>query len=72
MRKLTVAFEERVFRELDKDAKNRNITLQALLRALVIPEWIKGRSTKTAGSGEQSRDIVRVRSAGVSYRVNTL
>ena len=41
MRKFTVAFDEKVFREFDKDAKNRNIALQALLRAVVIPEWIK-------------------------------
>jgi hypothetical protein len=36
-----VAFEEKVFRELDKDAKSRNISLQAFLRAVVIPEWIR-------------------------------
>jgi hypothetical protein len=36
-----VAFEEKVFRELDKDAKSRNISLRAFLRAVVIPEWIR-------------------------------
>jgi len=42
LRKFMVAFDEKVFRELDKDAKSRNITFQAFLRAVVIPEWIRG------------------------------
>ena len=41
MRKFMVAFDEKVFRELDKDAKSRNISLQAFLIAIVIPEWIR-------------------------------
>ena len=49
MRKFMVAFDEEVFRELDRDARNRNITLQALLRAVVIPEWIRGGNTRTTG-----------------------
>jgi len=36
-----VAFDEEVFRELNRDAKSRDISLQALLRAVVIPEWIR-------------------------------
>lgn len=41
MREFMVAFDEEVFRELDRDAKNGNISLQALLREVVIPEWIR-------------------------------
>ena len=41
MRKFMVAFDEKVLRELDMDAKSRNISLQAFLRAVVIPEWIR-------------------------------
>jgi len=41
LRKFMVAFDEEVFRELNRDAKSRNISLQALLRAVVIPEWIR-------------------------------
>jgi len=37
-----VDFDEKVFRELDKNPKSRNITFQASLRAVVIPEWIRG------------------------------
>jgi hypothetical protein len=36
-----VAFDEKVFRELDMDAKSRNINLQAFPSAVVIPEWIR-------------------------------
>ncbi len=35
VRKFVVAFDEKVFRELDKDAKSRNISLQAFLRAVI-------------------------------------
>jgi hypothetical protein len=36
-----VAFDEEVFRDLNRDAKSRNISLQAFLRAVVVPEWIR-------------------------------
>ncbi len=42
MRKFRVDFDEKVFRELDKDPKSRNIAFQACLRAVVIPECIRG------------------------------
>ena len=38
-----VAFDEEVFRELNRDAKCRNISLQAFLRAVVVPQWIRER-----------------------------
>jgi hypothetical protein len=43
-----VAFDEKVVRELDKDAKSRNISLQAFLRAVVIPEWIRSGNRTSA------------------------
>jgi hypothetical protein len=56
-----VAFDEEVFRKLDKDAKSRNISLQALLRAVVIPEWIRdGRRTLTNYRGMQRPNRSRV------------
>jgi hypothetical protein len=46
-----VAFDEEVFRELDKDARSRNISLQSFLRAVVVPEWIRhGNNTMDNGS----------------------
>ena len=41
MRKFMVAFDEEVFRELNRDAKSRNISLQALIRAVIVPEWVR-------------------------------
>jgi hypothetical protein len=45
-----VAFEEKVFRELDKDSKSRNISLREFLRAVVIAEWIRGGNRTMAQS----------------------
>lgn len=50
-----VAFDENVFKELDRDARNRNISLQALLRAVIVPEWIRGKM-KT-GAPATNRDM---------------
>lgn len=36
-----VALDERVFGELTRVAENRNITVQELLRAIVVPEWMQ-------------------------------
>ena len=41
MHKFMVALDERVFGELDRRAKTRNISVQELLRAVVVPEWIR-------------------------------
>jgi hypothetical protein len=41
LRKFMVSFDEKVFRELDRDAKSRNVSFQAFLRAVVVPEWIR-------------------------------
>jgi hypothetical protein len=45
-----VAFDEKVFRELDKDAKSRNISFQAFLRAVVIPESIQNGNRATSNT----------------------
>lgn len=61
MHKFMVAFDEEVFKALDRDAKNRNITLQAFLRAVVVPEWIKGGNAKFSGLGsnrKRPRDLL--------------
>ena len=31
-----------IFRELEKVAKKRGITIQELIRAVIVPEWING------------------------------
>jgi hypothetical protein len=41
LHKFVVAFDEKVFGELDRRARTRNISVQELLRAVVVPEWIR-------------------------------
>jgi hypothetical protein len=41
LHKFMVALDERVFLELSGAAKTRNITVQELLRAIVVPEWLR-------------------------------
>jgi hypothetical protein len=41
LRKFMVALDERVFLELSRVAQTRNITIQELLRAIVVPEWLR-------------------------------
>jgi hypothetical protein len=49
MHKFMVALDEKVFLELSRVAKSRNITVQELLRAIVVPEWM--RQDNRAGMG---------------------
>ena len=34
--------DDMVYRELEKVAKKRGITIQELIRAVIVPEWING------------------------------
>lgn len=34
--------EETVYRDLEKIAKRRGITIQELIRAVIVPEWVNG------------------------------
>ena len=40
LRKFMMALEDRVFKKLQKAAMRRDITLQELFRAVIIPDWI--------------------------------
>lgn len=42
MTKIMFSMDTRVFRELKTQAEERGITVQELLRALVLPYWLKG------------------------------
>jgi len=53
LHKFMVALDERVFGELDKRAKTRNISVQELLRAIVVPEWIREEDRTGLGLGER-------------------
>jgi len=34
--------DDLIYRELEKIAKRRGITIQELIRAVIVPEWING------------------------------
>ena len=55
LRKFMVSFDEEVFRELDRDARSRNISLQSFLRAVVVPEWIRN-GNGTMANGQATRE----------------
>ncbi len=46
----SVSLETR--RELEKTAREKGTTVQELLRAIIIPEWFRGRSQKLASNEE--------------------
>lgn len=44
-----------IYRELEKVAKKRGITIQELIRAVIVPEWINGHNgneSKEPGSNK--------------------
>ncbi len=41
--KVMVAFGEQTFRLLNEEARARGITIQELMRAVIIPDWFKAR-----------------------------
>ncbi len=56
--KVMVAFGPQTFNLLDTEAKQRGISVQELLRAVIIPEWFKTHSdvpAKTPGSVFKNR-----------------
>ncbi len=34
--------DDTIYRELEKIAKRRGITIQELIRAVIVPEWVNG------------------------------
>lgn len=42
MPKFMQTLEDTVYRELEKIAKRRGITIQELIRAVIVPEWVNG------------------------------
>ena len=58
-RKFMQTLDNRLFLELEKIARGRGITVQQLLRAVIVPEWFKnenpGASRQIYGSARRSR-----------------
>ena len=40
--KFMQTLDDIIYRELEKIAKRRGITIQELIRAVIVPEWING------------------------------
>jgi hypothetical protein len=57
--KFIVDFDEKVFGELDKGSKSRNITFQEFLRAVVITEWIRGENRTMSNHPAMREDSQR-------------
>ena len=47
--------EERLYEDLNRLAREKGITIQELLRAIIIPEWIKFQYAPRHGSGRRTR-----------------
>ena len=43
--------DDLIYRELEKTAKKRGITIQELIRAVIVPEWI------TVHNGVSGKDV---------------
>jgi hypothetical protein len=54
--KVMVAFGEQTFRLLNEESRARGITVQELMRAVIIPDWFK---TRYEPSTSQNIDLER-------------
>lgn len=43
--KFMQTLDDLIYRELEKMAKRRGITIQELIRAVIVPEWINGHNS---------------------------
>ncbi len=51
MHKFMQSLDSTVFAELDAIAEERGISIQELMRAVVLPEWFMGREHVDRGTG---------------------
>jgi hypothetical protein len=62
MAKLMVSIREENFRLLALEARERGITIQELLRAVIVPDWIRlGNGTKSHTETIQPRPVPMIR-----------
>ena len=50
MPKFIQTLNDEIYKKLEKIAKERGITVQELIRAVIIPEWLKQHETKTSST----------------------
>lgn len=49
--KVMIAFGPQTYTLLNSEAKERGVSVQELLRAVIIPEWFKGQEAPKNGNG---------------------
>ena len=67
MAKFIMSIGDEAFKLLASEADNRDVTVQQLLRAVVVPEWIRGNLNQTSLS---SSGIVKPPTYGADNRQN--
>jgi hypothetical protein len=56
--KFMQSLDPQVYAELRRIAKDRGITMQELIRAVIVPDWMrKGAGTGAVGSPRRSRTV---------------
>lgn len=53
--KLMMPLEDQTFQLLDQEATKRGVSVQELLRAVVVPDWLKTKSNTMMGLGSDTR-----------------
>jgi hypothetical protein len=64
--KFMQSLDPQVYAELRKIAKDRGITMQELIRAVIVPDWM--RKDESAGSGRSPRRSRTARNASKRAR----
>ena len=53
--KFMQTLDDTIYKELEKMAKRRGISIQELIRAVIVPEWVTGHSGTDAKESPASR-----------------
>ena len=64
MSKFMQSLGDSAYMRLRKIAEDRDITVQELIRAIVIPDWLKVAEAHDGGNGQSERHRKRISRAG--------
>ena len=53
--KFMQTLDDTIYKELEKIAKRRGISIQELIRAVIVPEWVNGHNGTDAKESPASR-----------------
>ena len=68
-RKFMQTLDSKLYLELEKVARKRGITVQQLLRAVVVPEWFRNENTEKPGEVSRRRLHRKLRTRRLPARV---